>query len=72
VALATAIRRLIESPERRLELARAAMQRSGQFSIENTVDGYIDLYNSVLSTNNKIDDRILSQKETRTQLQAVK
>jgi glycosyltransferase involved in cell wall biosynthesis len=68
LALATSIRSLIESPERRSELARAAMQRSGQFSIEKTVDAYIDLYSSVLSTNNSIDDRVLSQNETRTRL----
>jgi len=68
VALATGIRRLIESPERRAQLAGAAMQRSRQFSIENTVDAYIDLYSSVLSTNNKIADRMLSQTETSAQL----
>jgi len=68
LALATGIRSLIESPERRSELARVAMQRGGQFSIEKTVDAYIDLYSSVLSTNSKIDNRILSQNETRTQL----
>lgn len=49
-ALATGIRRLIDSPERRSQLARAAVQRSRQFSIENTVDAYIDLYSSFLSS----------------------
>jgi glycosyltransferase involved in cell wall biosynthesis len=68
LALATGIRGLIESPEQRSQLAQAAMRRSTQFSIEKTVDAYIDLYSSVLSTNKKVDDRILIQKETRTQL----
>jgi glycosyltransferase involved in cell wall biosynthesis len=47
--LATEVRRLIESPERRSQLSRAAVQRANQFGIENTVDGYIDLYKSILT-----------------------
>jgi glycosyltransferase involved in cell wall biosynthesis len=47
--LATEVRRLIESRERRSQLSRAAVQRANQFGIENTVDGYIDLYKSILT-----------------------
>jgi glycosyltransferase involved in cell wall biosynthesis len=48
-ALATAIRRLIASPEQRLQLGGAALRRSNQFSIERTVEGYIELYQNILA-----------------------
>lgn len=47
--LAKEIRHLMESPDRRLQLSRAAVKRGRQFSIEGTVAAYIDLYRSVLS-----------------------
>lgn len=47
--LAAEIRSLIHSPERRAQLSRAAVERGRQFSIERTVDAYIDLYRSVLA-----------------------
>ena len=47
-ALATAIRKLIASPELRSQLGGAALQRSSQFSIERTVDAYIELYRGIL------------------------
>lgn len=48
-ALATAIRKLIASPELRLQLAGAALQRSDQFNIERTVNAYIELYRTILA-----------------------
>jgi glycosyltransferase involved in cell wall biosynthesis len=39
---------LIKSPEQRREMSRASIQRARQFSIENTVDGCIQMYESVL------------------------
>ncbi len=48
-ALAAAIRRLIASPELQSRLARAAVQRSSQFSIEKTVEAYIDLYRTIVA-----------------------
>jgi glycosyltransferase involved in cell wall biosynthesis len=48
-ALAAAIRRLIASPELRLQLARAAVERSSQFSIEKTVEAYIELYRAIVA-----------------------
>ena len=48
-ALATEIRNLISSRERRTQLAQAAVERGRQFSIERTVEAYIDLYRSVLA-----------------------
>jgi glycosyltransferase involved in cell wall biosynthesis len=47
--LAAELRNLISSPDRRLQLSRAAVERGRQFSIEKTVAAYIDLYRSVLS-----------------------
>lgn len=47
-ALATAIRKLIASPELRSQLAGMALRRSDQFSIEKTVDAYVDLYREIL------------------------
>jgi glycosyltransferase involved in cell wall biosynthesis len=48
-ALAREVRSLMNCTERRSQLSRAAVERGRQFSIENTVAAYIDLYNSVLS-----------------------
>jgi len=42
---------LITSPGRRHEMSRASQKRARQFSIENTVDGCIAMYESVLQTN---------------------
>lgn len=47
--LAAEVRTLISSPNRRRQLSQAAVDRGRQFSIENTVAAYIDLYRSVLS-----------------------
>ncbi len=47
--LAREVSKLLSSPDRRLQLSRAAVERGRQFSIEKTVAAYIDLYNSVLS-----------------------
>jgi glycosyltransferase involved in cell wall biosynthesis len=47
--LAAEVRTLITSPHRRQQLSQAAVERGRQFSIENTVAAYIDLYRSVLS-----------------------
>lgn len=47
-ALAGHLTALIESPERRREMGRASLQRARQFSIENTVDGCIRMYESIL------------------------
>lgn len=46
---AVEVRNLISSPHRRQQLSHAAVERGRQFSIENTVAAYIDLYRSVLS-----------------------
>jgi glycosyltransferase involved in cell wall biosynthesis len=48
-ALAEQISALIKSREHQEQLGNAASQRAKLFSIENTVDAYIDLYQSVLS-----------------------
>lgn len=48
-ALARAIRRLLDSPELRRELSEKSMQRAADFDIEKTVDGYIQVYEDVLS-----------------------
>lgn len=48
-ALAQEVRSLIHSSERRSQLSRAAVERGRQFSIENTVAAYVDLYRSVLA-----------------------
>jgi glycosyltransferase involved in cell wall biosynthesis len=47
--LAREVCSLMNSPERRSQLSRAAVERGRQFSIEKTVAAYIDLYSSVLS-----------------------
>ena len=47
--LAKEVNKLMESPTRRQQLSRAAVERGRQFSIEKTVAAYIDLYRSVLS-----------------------
>jgi hypothetical protein len=39
---------LIESPELRREMGQASVRRARQFSIENTVDRCIGMYESVL------------------------
>ena len=50
-ALAHHLTALIRSPEQQREMSRASLQRAAQFSIENTVDGYIRMYESVLQVN---------------------
>jgi glycosyltransferase involved in cell wall biosynthesis len=49
-ALARHLTALISSPDRRREMSEAGLQRARQFSIENTVDGYVRMYESVLET----------------------
>jgi glycosyltransferase involved in cell wall biosynthesis len=48
-ALAGAIRQLLHSAERRRELAEKSIRRAADFDIEKTVDGYIGVYEDVLS-----------------------
>jgi glycosyltransferase involved in cell wall biosynthesis len=48
-AFAREVCSLMNSPELRSQLSRAAVERGRQFSIEKTVAAYIDLYRSVLS-----------------------
>ena len=50
-ALSDAITALIKSPERRQEVGRACQERARQFSIENTVDRCIAMYEGVLQAN---------------------
>jgi glycosyltransferase involved in cell wall biosynthesis len=47
--LAREVCNLMNSPDRRLQLSRAAVERGRQFSIDKTTAAYIDLYSSVLS-----------------------
>lgn len=47
-ALVRHLMTLIESPELRREMSEASVRRARQFSIENTVDGCIRMYQSVL------------------------
>jgi glycosyltransferase involved in cell wall biosynthesis len=47
--LAKAIHALLNSPERRKELTKKAVRRAADFDIENTVSGYIGVYEKVLS-----------------------
>lgn len=47
-ALSEALNALIKSPEQQREMSRASLLRAHQFSIENTVDGCIRMYESVL------------------------
>jgi glycosyltransferase involved in cell wall biosynthesis len=47
-ALAHEIQTLIASPDRRRQMSEAGRQRARCFSIEKTVDGYIEMYESVL------------------------
>lgn len=47
--LAREVYNLMNSPDRRSQLSRAAVERGRQFSIEKTVAAYIDLYSWVLS-----------------------
>ena len=49
-ALADHLNALIQSPEQQSEMRRAGVRRARQLSIENTVDGYIRMYESVLQT----------------------
>ncbi|AEU35837.1 glycosyltransferase [Granulicella mallensis] len=49
-ALASHLNALIQSPERQNEMRMAGLQRVRHLSIENTVDGYIRMYESVLQT----------------------
>ena len=46
--LAQHLNALIKSPEKQREMARASLQQARQFSIENTVDRCIRMYESVL------------------------
>jgi glycosyltransferase involved in cell wall biosynthesis len=48
-ALAGAIRRLLDSSELRREFAQKSIRRAADFDIEKTVDGYIEVYEDVLS-----------------------
>jgi glycosyltransferase involved in cell wall biosynthesis len=48
--LARTLNSLIESPERQREMREASLRQARQWSIENTVDGYIRMYRSVLQT----------------------
>jgi glycosyltransferase involved in cell wall biosynthesis len=47
-ALAHRLAVLIKSPERQREMRQASLQRARRFSIENTVDGCMRMYESVL------------------------
>ena len=47
-ALAHRLSELIASPELRQKMSQASIQRARQFSIEHTVDEYVQLYESVL------------------------
>jgi glycosyltransferase involved in cell wall biosynthesis len=47
-ALADSLNALINSPMQRLNAGRASLARARQFSIEKTILGYIDMYESVL------------------------
>jgi len=47
-ALAREIQTLIASPERRRQMSHASRQRARCFSIEKTVDGYVEMYESLL------------------------
>jgi glycosyltransferase involved in cell wall biosynthesis len=47
-ALAREIKNLIASPDRRRQMSEASRQRAQCFSIERTVDGCIEMYESVL------------------------
>ena len=47
-ALAREIQALLASPERRREMSNASRRRARCFSIDNTVDGYLAMYESVL------------------------
>jgi len=49
-ALAHHLSALIESPERQQAMSYSSLQRARQFSIENTVDKYVHLYESVLAS----------------------
>ena len=46
--LAQRLSELIASPELRRKMSQASIQRARQFSIEHTVDAYVQLYESVL------------------------
>lgn len=48
-ALAGHLRRIFDSPAMREELSRASLRRAPDFSIERAVQGWIQLYESVLS-----------------------
>lgn len=48
--LANHLNALMRSPEQQSEMSKAGIRRARQLSIENTVDGYIRLYESVLQT----------------------
>ena len=47
-ALAHHLNALIRSSDRQREMSQASLRRARQFSVENTVDGYIRMYESVL------------------------
>jgi glycosyltransferase involved in cell wall biosynthesis len=47
--LAAELRMLVASPERRLQMSDAGLVRAQCFSIEKTVDDYMEMYRSALS-----------------------
>jgi glycosyltransferase involved in cell wall biosynthesis len=47
--LANVLTTLIKSPDRQREMSAASIRRARQFSIENTVDMYVQMYESVLA-----------------------
>jgi glycosyltransferase involved in cell wall biosynthesis len=52
-ALANHLSQLIASPELRQKMSRASIQRARQFSIEHTVNEYVQLYESVLQASRR-------------------
>jgi glycosyltransferase involved in cell wall biosynthesis len=54
-ALAHEIQSLIASPDRRRQMSEASRQRAQCFSIETTVDGYLELYQEVLELEPKAE-----------------
>lgn len=58
VALAHCLSELIASPKLRHEMSQASIQRARQFSIEHTVDEYVQLYESVLHASTRSDAEI--------------
>jgi glycosyltransferase involved in cell wall biosynthesis len=48
-ALAAAIQRLLDSPEQRRQFAQKSVRRAADFDIQKTADGYVAIYEEVLS-----------------------